>query len=128
MFHTQQLGVCICEKPLLSMAPIVSPWRTCYAQPFLSEVTSSRQHLPLQARQGHALFGLTLACLCSCSVRFGMWSGARRLIAACAEDKVLLLDAPCREEPLKAEDMLLNGAHLVSSPGTQSATLLGEHC
>ena len=69
-------------------------------------------------------FLLTLACPCSCSVRFGMWSGARRLIAACTDGKVLLLDAPGREEPLTAEDMLLNGSTLVSIPGTPLVTVL----
>ena len=68
---------------------------------------------------GAYLFCLTLARFCSCSVRFGMWSGARRLIAACQEGQVLLLNAPDREEPLTAEDMLLNGANLVSIPATQ---------
>ena len=73
---------------------------------------------------GPCLSCLTLASPCSCSVRFGTWSGARRLIAACQEGMVLLLDAPGREEPLTAEDLLLNGANLVCIPGTLSATVL----
>ena len=103
-------------------------WQTCCMQciPVNSDV--KQQTLPSAGSSGPCLLCLTLARPCSCSVRFGMCAGARRLIAACHDGKVLLLDAPGREEPLTAEDMLLNGASLVSIPATQSATLLGMLC
>ena len=86
-------------------------------QSILLAVTQISDHSPQKFFQrGPCVSRLTLARPCSCSVRFGMWSGARRLIAACHDERVLLLDAPSRDKPLTAEDMLLNGANLVSVP------------
>ena len=117
-FDTQQLGVCIFRlamwHPLLHGS--CSWLKSCQHQ--------NQQSMPTAVLSGPCLFCLTLARPCSCSVRFGMWSGARRLIAACHDEKVLLLDAPSREKPLTAEDMLLDGANLVSITATPWATVL----
>ena len=135
LWNTQSAGMWLCfppangclHLPVCSVAPIAA-WQLLLASmlhavhPVSSDV--KQQSLPTAGSAGPCLSCLILAHPCSCSVRFGMWSGARRLIAACQMGEVLLLDAPGREEPLTALDMLLNGASLVGIPATPSATIL----
>ena len=116
----------VCQHTQTCCLALIASWQLLLADALLAVHPGSsgvkQRSLPTAGSSGPCLFCEILAHPCSCSVRFGMWAGARRLIAACIMGMVLLLDAPGREEPLTAEDMLLNGANLVSIPATQSAT------
>ena len=121
VFDTQQLSVCISNCCLASIAS----WQLLLADVLLAAHAGSsdgKQRLfPPAGSPGPCPLCLILARPCSCSVCFGMWSGARRLIAACQAGQVLLLDAPGCEEPLKAGDMLLNGYR----PGKHTSDTVG---
>ena len=118
VFDIQQLSVCIFRLAVWHPFFMAAAFGRQVAGSPSCQQRCEAAIVPSCRLTGPCLLCLTLASPCSCSVRFGMWSGARRLIAACQEGMVLLLDASGREEPLTAEDMLLNGADLVCMSAT----------